>query len=195
MASTIPPPPKQGGSGPFIIAAVVMLLLMGGLIYWKMSGDGSRPMPPTPVAVATAPMLDDPPPPPPPEEAPLDAGTQPKQATKKNLSGGAAVGGCGGECKGDASGTLRAQLAAKGAQGRGCYERALRQNAQLQGRMRVAVRISGTGSVCRANVTLNEIGDSAIATCVTQIFRSSTFAPPQGGCVDAEVPLRFEPKI
>lgn len=193
MSSTTPPPPKHGGSGPFIIAALVMLLLMGGLLYWKLGDDG--PGPAAPAAVNTAPaapqIFDEPPPPPPPPEEPKNAAVEPKTPTKR-VTG--SVGGCAGECNGEPSSGFRAQLQAKAGQARGCYERALRQNAQLQGRMKVSLRVGPTGSVCSANVTLNELGDSGIASCVTQIFRSSAFAAPQGGCVDAEVPLSFIPK-
>jgi hypothetical protein len=169
-----------------------MLLLMGGLIYWKMGGsDPKSPATPPPVA-SLAPVFEEPPPPPPPIEEPKDAGVAPKQAGKKLVSSGG--GGCAGECKGEAPGNLRATLSAKGAQARGCYERALRQNNMLQGRLKIGLRIASNGSVCSANVTSNELGDPGVASCVVQMFRSSTFPAPQGGCVDAEVPLKFEPR-
>lgn len=193
MSSTTPPPPKHGGSGPFIIAAVVMLLLMGGLIYWKVTSDDGAAAPPPPVAtITTTPVFDEPPPPPPPPEEPVDAGVKKEPAPKRVVS--STGGGCAGECTGQVPGVLRAQLGAKAAQARPCYERALRQNAHLQGRMKVALRVGPNGNICSANVTMNEVGDPGIATCVVQMFRSSTFAAPQDGCVDVEVPLRFEPK-
>ncbi|HET9960403.1 MAG TPA: AgmX/PglI C-terminal domain-containing protein [Polyangiaceae bacterium] len=197
MTSTTPPPPKTGGSAPFIIAAIVMLLLMGGLIYWKTRGDDGPTskvtQPAAPATTPAAPIFEEPPPPPPPpEEEPKDAGVDNK-APKRALGSG--PGGCNGECKGEATSAMRSMLAAKAGQARGCYERALRQNSMLQGRLKIGVRISSTGSVCSANVVQNELGDAGIASCVAQIFRSSTFPAPTGGsCVDAEVPLRFEPK-
>lgn len=60
--------------------------------------------------------------------------------------------------------------------------------------MSVSLRIASNGTVCSANVTSNEIGDPGVTSCVVQMFRSATFAAPQGGCVDVVVPLRFEPK-
>jgi len=169
-----------------------MLLLMGGLIVWKLGGDDDKPTPPPPpVAAVAPPVLEEAPPPPPPLEPPKDPVAEPKQAIKRVVAGS---GGCAGECKGTEPGGLRGQLSGKAAQARGCYERALRQNALLQGRMKVAVRIGPNGSVCSANVTQNEVGDPGVGTCVVQIFRTATFPAPQGGCVDAEVPLRFEPK-
>jgi len=169
-----------------------MLLLMGGLIYWKIGGDTPKPNPtPPPVAATTAkPLLDEPPPPPPPPEEVKDAGADTKQVKRVVASTG---GGCSGECKGEAPASLRSILAGRGAQARRCYERALMQNSMLQGRMQISVRISPTGSVCSANLTQNEL-DPGIGNCVLGIFRSSTFPAPTGGCVDANVPLRFEPK-
>ena len=196
MTSTPPPPPKTGGSGPFIAAALVMLLLMGGLIYWKTrdSGTEAKQTPPPPaLPTATTPVFDEPPPPPPPPEEPKDAGTDNKQATKKIVSGGGG-GGCSGECKGEPPANLRAVLSGKAAQARGCYERALRQNAMLEGRLKVGLRIGPQGQVCSANITANELGDPGVASCVLQMFRGSPFPAPTGGCVDAEVPMKFEPR-
>lgn len=193
MTSTSPPPPKHGGSGPFIAAAIVMLLLMGGLIYWKLGGDAPKPAPSSaPVAATTTPpLLDEPPPPPPPPEEPKDAGAETKQTKKAVASTGG--GGCSGECKGEEPSSLRSVLAGRAAQARRCYERALMQNNMLQGRMQVSVRIGPTGSVCSANLTQNDL-DPGVGNCVLGIFRSTTFPAPKGGCVDASVPLRFEPK-
>ncbi len=194
MTSTPPPPPKSGGSGQFIAAALVMLLLMGGLIYWKTRDSDPQPTAPPPVATATAaPILDEPPPPPPPPEEVKDAGSDAKPTGKRVVSstGG---GGCSGECKGEPSPSLRSVLSGKAAQARGCYERALRQNNMLAGRLKVGLRISPTGAVCSANVTMNELGDPLVASCVVQMFRGSSFPAPTGGCVDAEVPMKFEPR-
>jgi outer membrane biosynthesis protein TonB len=187
-----PPPPKHGGGGAFIAAAVVMLLLMGGLIWWKFKGgEEPKPTEPPPVVSAPPPVLDEPPPPPPPPEVVPDAGKE-KVATKR--IGGGRAGGCGGECEGQAGASLRSALAGKAGAARRCYERALLQNATLQGRMVVGVRVGPQGEVCSANITQNAIGDPGLANCVVGMFRSSTFPPPQGGCVDTAVPMNFVPK-
>jgi hypothetical protein len=191
MTRTPPPPPKHGGSGPFIIAALIMLLLMGGLIYWKLGSNDPKPSArPTPSAAPTTAVLDEPPPPPPPPEEPKeDAGAPSKQAKRGVVSTG-----CSGTCTGEAPGNLRSMLAAKGGQARGCYERALRQNNMLQGRLRLSLRIGQNGSVCSANVAMNELGDPGVASCVVAMFRATTYPNPQGGCVDVDVPLKFEPR-
>jgi hypothetical protein len=60
--------------------------------------------------------------------------------------------------------------------------------------MKVSVRVGTTGAVCSANITQNELGDPGVASCVAQIFRGASFAPPTGGCVEAQVPIKFSPQ-
>ena len=106
----------------------------------------------------------------------------------------ASGGGCTGPCNGTVTGNLGSALRAKGGQARGCYERALRLNPTLTGRVMVAVTIGAQGQVCSASVTQNSLGDASVASCITQRFRSGTFPPPKGGCVNTQVPLNFIPK-
>ncbi len=193
MASTTPPPPKKSSGGPLILGAALLLLGVGVMYLVKRSGDEPAPVESAPVAATPpeAPLPDAPPPPPPPPPEPSASAEAVTEEVKPRRSGPA---GCAGPCEGTEPPGLQGQLAAKAALARGCYERALRQNSTLQGRMRVSLRIAPNGSVCSASVSQNELGDAGVASCVSQIFRSATFAAPQGGCVDAAVPLRFAPK-
>src|SRR5437868_4185499 len=77
---------------------------------------------------------------------------------------------------------------------RGCYERALRQNQMLQGKLMVAVKVGAQGQTCGASLASDTLGDGAVASCVLQKFRSGTFPAPIGGCVDVQVPINFTPK-
>ncbi len=122
----------------------------------------------------------------------LLAGTKKVSNTKRVVGGGG--GGCGGTCKGTASAALQSALRGRAGQSRGCYERGLRQNALLQGKITVAIRIGPTGQVCSASIASNSVGDPGVASCVVGMFRSGTFPAPQGGCVDAAVPMNFIPK-
>ncbi|MFC1641549.1 AgmX/PglI C-terminal domain-containing protein [Myxococcota bacterium] len=136
----------------------------------------------------TPPLLEAPPPPPPPVDE-SDAG---KEETVKAPKGRRAVGGgCEGQCKGTANGTLRSALAGRGGQARGCYERALRNNAGAEGRLLVALRIGPQGQVCSASVSDQGLGDPGVVQCVRRMFLTGTFPPPAGGCVDVQVPLNF----
>lgn len=180
MADSLAPPPKSGGGG-FIVAAIVMLLLVGGLVWWKTRAKDEPkqavnvPPPPT---TSEAPVLETPPPPPPPPEP--DAGKEVKPNTGKVKYTGGGNGGCGGECKGTASAGLRSALRSRAGQARGCYERALRQNSMLQGKIVVSIRVGPSGQVCSANIASNSVGDPGVASCVLGMFRSGTFPAPEG---------------
>jgi hypothetical protein len=194
MAETTPPPPKSGGSGPIIIAAVLMLLLIGGLIVWKVTGSSETPKTATPVVsnTGTAPVLDEPPPPPPPPPVEEDAG-KPDEKTPKKV-GSTGPNPCTKECLGTATSALQSALAGRGAQARGCYEKALSTNTTLQGTMLVSVKVGPNGQVCSASISNDTLQDPMVKSCVTNHFRSSTLPAPQGGCADVNVPLRFMPK-
>lgn len=190
--STTPPPPKRSSSGAFIWASVLMVLVMGGLFVWKALRDEPAPAPapthsaPTPAA----PTFEAAPPPPPPIDS-ADAGSPVKKVVHKKGGGG----GCSGECSGSDTGALRAALAATGARAQGCYERGLRQNPNLQGKLMVRVRVGPNGDVCSAGLASDGLGDPGVTTCVLQKFQAGSYPAPANGCVDIQVPLRFEPKL
>jgi outer membrane biosynthesis protein TonB len=190
--TSMPPPPKHHGGGAFIAAAIVMLLAMGGMLYWKFGGKEPAPAPaPLPKASApAAPIFEEAPPPPPAAEP--DAGKKDTTA-KKHLVASGGGGGCGA-CSGDAPPALRSALGGAAGSARGCYERALRQNAMLQGKLVVSVKIGPHGNACGAAVVSDTLGDPAVSTCVLQKFRSGVFPAPSGGCVDVQVPISFMPK-
>jgi hypothetical protein len=191
MAETTPPPPKAGGSAGLLIAAAIMLALIGGLIFFKLRAGSDAPevvaAPPPPPPPT---MVEAPPPPPPPEE-PEEAPAPTAEPAKKVQRSG--PGGCAGECSGD-SPEIRGALAGRARQAQGCYERALRQNSSLEGKLTVAVRISPSGAVCSARVVSDQLGDAGVASCVVQRFLSTPFSPPKGGCMDANVPINFQAK-
>lgn len=190
--STTPPPPPTGGSSTYVGLGVVMLLIMGGLVWWKMgSSSEAPPPPPPPKQKKVEPVIAEAPPPPP--EEPKDAGPEaaPEKKVVQRTGGG---GPCSGTCNGTATPQLRSALGGKARQAKHCYERALRLNSTLQGKLMVAVKVGPQGQVCSASVTQNTLGDSGIASCVSQIFRAATFPAPKGGCVQTQVPLNFVPK-
>src|SRR5690349_9531113 len=191
--TSVPPqPPKGHGGGAFIGAVIVMLLLMGGLLYWKFRGSSAPPPPVVAVAPSnTAPHFDEAPPPPPAIE--LDAGKK-AQPAKKHLVSYNGPAACSATCKGEAPAGLRSALAGAAGSVRGCYERALRQNQMLQGKLMVAVKVGAQGQTCGASLASDTLGDGAVASCVLQKFRSGTFPAPIGGCVDVQVPINFTPK-
>jgi outer membrane biosynthesis protein TonB len=171
-----------------------MLLLIGGLVIWKLKSSGetevveNRP-PPKPQATEPSP-LEEPAPPPPTEEelAPAPTASAPEKKTEVGSSGPT---GCSATCNGTLDMQGMSALRAKGGQARGCYNRALRNNATLEGKMTVNVKISSTGSVCSASISDDSLNDPAVSSCVTQMFRAGKFPAPNGGCVNTAVPLNF----
>ncbi len=193
MSSTVPPPPKSG-SGGYIVIIVAMLAAIAGLVYWKLNADDVEVIEETRTTAARTeeptPVLDVAPPPPPPveeaeeePEAPVDK--KPVASTSSSNSG------CAGVCEGRLTAAGESALRAKGGQARGCYNRALRQNATLSGKLGLKVRIGTSGNVCSLQVTEDTLGDASVTTCVTQMYRAGKFPAPQGGCVEAQIPLNF----
>ena len=192
MADTTAPPPKSGGSGPIIIAAVLMLLLIGGLIVWKVtsSSDPAKTDTPPVATTSAAPALDEPPPPPPPLPEPEPSA----KPDDKKIVKATGPNPCTKECTGSPSGALQSALSARGAQSRGCYETALRNNATLEGTLTVGVKVGPSGQVCGARIVADGLHDPGVSNCVVNKFAGSQLPPPQGGCADVNVPLRFKAK-
>jgi len=174
-----------------------MSLIMGGLLYWKAAAGKAADTTAAvqPAQTATEPIRDElpliPPPPPP---APTE--TKPQQKTvPAKATGSVAAGACGGECTGAASPALRSALSARAGAARRCYERALRQNGILEGRMTIGVRVGSSGRVCSASVVSNSLGDPSVASCVVGLMRSANLPAATGGCVDVQVPMSFVSKM
>ncbi len=197
-ASVPPVVPKKGGNGLILLG----LLLLGGggaAVAWKMSQTPAEPEV-TEVRVEAKTPEPEPPtlaeaPPPPPSEEELKAAEQ-STVTKPSGDAPKASGpaGCSGKCEGRETSELLAALRLKGGQARGCYNRALRQNSAIEGKMTVALRLSPTGTVCSSSVQNDTVGDPAVRSCVLEMFRSGKYPAPQGGCVEAAVPLNFVTK-
>jgi outer membrane biosynthesis protein TonB len=192
--SSLPPSsklvPRHSHSGAvYVLAVIVLVCAIGAIICWKLK--------PEPVARTTAPaatgqqrspaFTEPPPPPPPPEE---DAGP----VVAKAPTAAAASGPCSGPCRGTASAALQAAVSGRAAASRPCYERALRVNSALQGKLLVSVRVDPSGIVCSAGIAQDGVRSSEVSTCVLGMFRNSRFPAPTGGCVDINVPMSFMPK-
>jgi hypothetical protein len=197
-ASTPTPPTGGSGNGPLIGVAVALVAVMGGLLWYK-SQSAEAPQPaatvsaPTQSARPPRPMLMDAPPPPPTTDdsaapPPDDAGAA------KPKTPGASGGGCSGSCNGNASGGTTGDIQGRAGAARGCYERALRQNSTLQGRMQVSLRVDPSGTICSASIAGDTVGSPDVSSCVLGMFRGQHVSPPTGGCVDLNVPLSFQPK-
>ncbi len=75
---------------------------------------------------------------------------------------------------------------------RACYERALKQNNLLQGRVVVQLQIGTSGSV--QNVAVGGNLTAQVNQCVRALASGWQFPPPSGGCVRANIPFSFTPR-
>jgi outer membrane biosynthesis protein TonB len=188
--SSTAPPPRSGG-GIYILAVVLLILGIGGLVVWKLKGGGetnTTPPVPTPIQTNQNTFVEPPPPPPPVVEEQTHADGGARVVSNNN-------GACAAtKCTGTANTAINSALAARAGAARPCYERALRVNSALQGKLMVNVRIDPQGNVCNASVLEDAIHSVEVSNCVMGMFRSAKFPPPTGGCVDARVPLSFVPR-
>lgn len=75
---------------------------------------------------------------------------------------------------------------------KGCYERALRRNPNLEGKITVRFTISGSGKVSTARTTLNELSPD-VGNCIVSAFKRFRFPQPDGGALTVEYPFLFTP--
>jgi TonB family protein len=191
IAPSSRPPPTSGGAI-YVVLAVALVVAIIGLVYWKLKGSDtpSTAVAPPPIATTAAPLAEPPPPPPPIEEptALVDAG--PTRVATNNTGGPCQVAKCGGSI----NNALSSAVSARAGAARPCYERALRVNASLQGKLTVSVRVDPSGNVCSASISQDAVHSPEVSNCVTGMFRSAKFPPPTGGCMDVNIPLNFTPR-
>jgi hypothetical protein len=105
-----------------------------------------------------------------------------------DLGSGDSIGGEGNIDAGRVASLIRGQLGGI----RSCYERALRNNPTLSGRLEVRFTIGAAGRVTSASSS----GLSAapeVGTCVASRIRGLVFPQPEGGSVDFSFPFTFAP--
>jgi outer membrane biosynthesis protein TonB len=188
IAPSSRPPPSSGGAI-YIIAVIALVAAIGALVCWKLKGSSETAVAPIPSAPATpTAALVEPPPPPPPIEEDSGSGANPATRTTGNYNP------CTAKCSGTGNSALNTALSARAGAARPCYERALRVNSALQGKLTVSVRVDPQGNVCGASIASDAIHSPEVSNCVMGMFRSAKFPPPTGGCIEAQVPLSFVPK-
>jgi outer membrane biosynthesis protein TonB len=190
LPSSLPPKPPTHSSGTgYIVAAVILLIAIVALIFFKLKGSREAPTPLATVPAATTPTLAEPPPPPPTATEPpalVDAGTTVAAVGNYNP--------CSAKCNGTSSTATNTAISARAGAARPCYERALRVNSALQGKLTVTVRVDPQGNVCGASVAQDAIHSPEVTNCVLGIFRAAKFPAPSGGCVEVNIPLSFVPR-
>jgi outer membrane biosynthesis protein TonB len=75
---------------------------------------------------------------------------------------------------------------------KGCYERALRRDPNLQGKLVIRFTIAGSGRVTTARAVENALTPE-VGNCVVSAFKRFRFPQPDGGSLTMESPFMFMP--
>jgi hypothetical protein len=189
-SSQLPPPPHNNAL--YVAAALVLVAAIGGIVYFTQKGSArsAAPVVSAPAAATTSRDTIEPPPPPPPIEELAPVASAPTRP---------AVGGGNTQCSvttctGTAPAALQQALSVRATAARGCYERALRVNAALAGKITIRVRVDTAGNVCSAGPVQDQIHSNEVTSCLVGMFKSAKVPPAVGGCADINIPLSFVPK-
>jgi len=74
-----------------------------------------------------------------------------------------------------------------------CYERALKRNPKLSGKIVIGFEILETGKVAEFEFPTDNVGSDEVRKCIRKRSRMWRFPKPEGGSVYVEFPLVFEP--
>lgn len=95
--------------------------------------------------------------------------------------------------KGLAPGQIRVPIKRNSAQVKACYERELKKNPGLAGKIAMAFTIAADGTVRAAKATRNSTGSMPLARCVASRVKGWVF-PQAEGATEVEYPFVFEPR-
>ncbi|HHO51974.1 MAG TPA: AgmX/PglI C-terminal domain-containing protein [Deltaproteobacteria bacterium] len=87
---------------------------------------------------------------------------------------------------------IRERTQASMGQVRACYERALKSNPRLRGRIVASWRIEASGEVSRPRITRDEIGDEGLQSCVIGAIGGWGY-PSSGKSTTVEFPFVLQP--
>ncbi|HVZ71740.1 MAG TPA: AgmX/PglI C-terminal domain-containing protein [Polyangia bacterium] len=73
-----------------------------------------------------------------------------------------------------------------------CYERALKRNPTLSGKVVIHWTITQAGTVSGVDVEQDTLGDAEVASCIKSLVARWRFPAPSGGSVDVSFPFVFQ---
>jgi outer membrane biosynthesis protein TonB len=189
--SLTPPPSSSGGPAKYLV--ILLLLLGGGLgVYLATSGGESKRPPPEPKSPerSTALTQDT-------VQIPIeeeeDAAVPPPEEpeVKRHVRAGGDPWACQGELP---AADIKKVLGDQQASVRSCYERALRNDNQLQGSVNIEVRIGNDGKVSQTRVQ-GSLRNPDVSKCVQNLAKNWVFHSPSGGtCAVFAQKYNFTPK-
>ena len=74
---------------------------------------------------------------------------------------------------------------------RSCYQRALKRNPALNGKITVRMAINTMGRVTSVSIDADTIGDPQVTACIKGYAQRWRFPPPEGGTAEVAVPFVF----
>lgn len=75
---------------------------------------------------------------------------------------------------------------------KGCYERALKRNPSLSGKIKIRWTITAAGTVSGIEIDEDTLGDSEVASCIKRLIAGWRFPAPSGGAVEVVFPFVFQ---
>lgn len=73
-----------------------------------------------------------------------------------------------------------------------CYERALKRNPNLSGKVKVRWTITAAGTVSAVDIEEDSMGDAEVSSCIKGLVSRWRFPAPSGGSVDVVYPFVFQ---
>ena len=73
-----------------------------------------------------------------------------------------------------------------------CYQRALKRNPQLAGKITIRMSINTMGKVTAVAIDADTIGDPQVTSCIKGYASRWRFPPPEGGTAEVAVPFVFQ---
>ena len=73
-----------------------------------------------------------------------------------------------------------------------CYERALKRNPNLSGKVKVRWTITAAGTVSSVEIEEDNLGDNEVSSCIKGLVIRWRFPAPSGGSVDVVYPFVFQ---
>lgn len=73
-----------------------------------------------------------------------------------------------------------------------CYQRALKRNPKLSGKVVVRLSINTMGATTNVTIESDSLGDDQVASCIKSYAQRWRFPPPEGGTAEVSVPFVFQ---
>jgi len=73
-----------------------------------------------------------------------------------------------------------------------CYERALKRNPNLSGKIKIRWTITAAGTVSAVEIDEDSVGDGEVSSCIKGLVSRWRFPAPSGGSVDVVYPFVFQ---